>query len=230
MRKEDLLSTLSKIEPSDELKEKTKLKMMNAAMARKETKRPNFLVRYSTAICAASLAIVCAATFGVQKLAPHSYVAEISEHSNISKLDSISAPSHFTEDTPATFSARTRESEFEIFLSDITEDYRAIGVSGTLESKEVFTCNNASEYGIYGFTVLNIKIDDVFYSENEPFFGIKAGDTVSFVKYLYSDSQTASTMTEGENIRLYAYSGKDMVPFDGIAEKIGLENVFIIFE
>lgn len=230
MKEKDMLSVLSKIEPSDELKEQTKLKMMNIAMTRKETKRPNFLARYSTAICAASLAIVCAATFGVQKLAPHDYVAEISEYSNISKVDSISVPSHFTEDKPTTFSARTRESEFETFLSDITEDYRAIGVNGKLDSKEIFICNDANEYGIYGFIVLNVKIDDVFYSENEPFFGIKAGDTVAFVKYLYSDSQFDTTLTEGENIRLYAYSGKDMVPFDGIAEKVGLERVFIIFE
>lgn len=232
MKKEDLLSMLSKIEPDNELKEKTKLKMMNIAMVRKDEKqkRPNFFAKMSTTICAAALVLVCISAFGVQKFMPHSYVAEISENSHISIIAEDSVPSRIAEAEPNAFTTRTREADFESFLSGITEEYRAIGVEGTLVSKEIFVCEDENEYGIYGFVILNIKISDVFFSENEPFFGIKKGDTVSFVKYLYSDSEMNSLAKEGYSVNLFAYSDKNMIPLDDTAKKIGLENVFVIFE
>ena len=232
MKNDDLLSVLSKIEPDDKLKEQTKLKMMNISMTRKDEKQksPNFFAKISTVVCAAALTLVCVTTFGVQKFMPHSYVAEVSENSNISRIAEESIPSRLAEQEPVTFAMRTREADFESFLSGITEGYRAIGAKGTLVSKEIFVCEDENEYEIYGFAILNVKISDVFFSENEPFFGIKDGDTVSFVKYLYSDFEIGSLTDEGGEMLLYAYSGKNMTPLGDTAEKIGLDNAFIIFE
>ena len=65
MKKDELLSVLSKMEPDDELKENTKLKMMNIAMTRgsEKQKRPNLFAKMSTTICAAALALVCISSF-----------------------------------------------------------------------------------------------------------------------------------------------------------------------
>lgn len=232
MKKDELLSVLSKMEPDDELKENTKLKMMNIAMTRgsEKQKRPNLFAKMSTTICAAALALVCISSFGIKKFVPHSYEAEIGDGSGIYSIAEQLVPSRLTTGDSAAFSSRMKEADFRNFLSEITDEYRAIGIEGTVVSKDIFLCENENEYGIYGFAILDIEISDVFFSENEPFFGIKKNDTVSFVKYIYSDAEIKDIAVEGDNVSLFAYSGMDISPIDETAKKIGLDNVFIIYE
>lgn len=231
MKREELVYVLSKIEPNRELKEQTKLKMMNAVMAREleKEKSPNFFKRVSGAVCAAAVALVCITTFGVQKFAPNSYVAEIGNASDFSIIEEENVPARLVEQ-PTAFTVQTRESDFCDFLDSLAEDYRAIGIEGEVISKETFICNNESEYGIYGLAILNVKISDVFFSENEPFFGIKNGDTVSFIKYLSSDEEAKALVDEGTFANLYAYSGKDLAPIDVTSKMLGIDNAFIIFK
>jgi len=231
VKREELVYVLSKIEPNRELKEQTKLKMMNAVMAREleKEKSPNFFKRVSGAVCAAAVALVCITTFGVQKFAPNSYVAEIGNASDFSIIEEENVPARLAEQ-PVSFTVQARGSDFNDFLAGLTEDYRAIGIEGEVVSKESFICNDESEYKIYGFAILNVKISDVFFSENEPFFGIKNGDTVSFIKYISSDEEMDALNDRGSFINLYAYSGKDLMPIDEISKSLGIDNAFVIFE
>ncbi len=229
MKKEELLYALSSIEPRNELKEQTKLKMMNIAMTRDTEKNsPNFFRKTATAVCAAAFALVCITTVGMQKFMPHSYNAVIGENDAVSIVCEENVPSRIAEE-PTAFILTTREESFKDFLATLAEDYRAIGIKGEIVSKKTFLCNDESEYGIYGFAILNVKISDVFFSENEPFFGIKNGDTVSFIQYVSSDSEISAIADEGECIDLYAYSGKDLSPIDKVSENLGIDNVFVIF-
>ena len=114
-------------------------------------------------------------------------------------------------------------------MSALDNKYRAIGAEGTVISRDFFVFDNSSEYGIYGFAVLNIKISNLFFVDNEPFFGIKNGDTVSFIQYLNSDADIHSILSEGNELSVFAYSGKGMVPFDEISEKLNLKNAFVVF-
>lgn len=230
MKKEELLYALSSIEPSNELKEQTKLKMMNIVMTRDTVKNsPNFFRKTATAVCAAAFAFVCITTAGMQKFMPHSYVAVISENDAVSMVCEENITSRIAEE-PAAFIAETREDLFKDFLVTLTEDYRAIGIEGEIISKKTFVYNDKSEYGVYGFAILNVKISDVFFSENEPFFGIKKGDTVSFIQYVSSDSEISAIADESEYIDLYAYSGKDLSPIDKASKELGIDNAFVIFK
>lgn len=231
MKREELVYVLSKIEPNRELKEQTKLKMMNAVMAQEleKEKSPNFFKRVSGAVCTAAVALVCITTFGVQKFVPNSYVAEINDTAGLTMVCEENVPSRLAEQ-PSTFTVQTRESDFCDFLAELTEDYRAIGVDGEIVSKETFICNDENEYGIYGFAILNVKISDMFFSENEPFFGIKNGDTVSFIKYISSDEEMEAIADEGSFASLYAYSGKDLAPIDNTSKMLGIDNAFVIFK
>lgn len=229
MKKEELLYALSSIEPSNELKEQTKLKMMNIVMTRDTVKSsPNFLRKSATAICAAAFAFVCITTVGMQKFIPRSYVAVMDENAAVSMVCEENITSRIAEE-PAAFIAETREDLFKNFLVTLTEDYRAIGIEGEIISKKTFVCKDESEYGVYGFAILNVKISDVFFSENEPFFGIKNGDTVSFIQYASSDSEISAIADEGECIDLYAYSGTDLSPIDKASNELGIDNIFVIF-
>lgn len=237
MKKEELLYVLSKIEPRNELKEQTKLKMMNIVMTRDTVKNsPNFFRKTATAVCAAAFAFVCITTVGMQKFMPRSYVAVMDENDAVSMVCEENIPSRMAEE-PIAFIADTREESFREFLATLEKDYRALGIAGEIVSKETFVLNDASEvlndaseYGIYGFAILNVKISDVFFSENEPFFGIKKGDTVSFVQYVSSDSEMNAVANEGECVDLFAYSGKNLSPIDKASETLGIDNAFVIFK
>lgn len=230
MKKEELLYALSKIEPCNELKEQTKLKMMNIVMTRDTVKNsPNFFRKTATAVCAAAFAFVCITTVGMQKFMPHSYVAVIGESDAVSIVCEENIPSRIAEE-PIAFIANTREESFREFLATLEKDYRALGIAGEIVSKETFVLNDTSEYGIYGFAILNVKISDVFFSENEPFFGIKKGDTVSFVQYVSSDSEMNAVANEGECVDIFAYSGKNLSPIDKASETLGIDNAFVIFK
>lgn len=228
MRREDLVSTFEKIEPSEDLKEKTKLKMFAMAVERdKKKKSPAFIAKFSSAICAAMVLVFCIVSVGLNKFLPHEYSAKFD--------DSVSVSAYSKEITPYAVSPSTQKSlnvtkeKFEVFLSALNNKYRAIGAEGTVISRDFFVFDDSSEYGIYGFAVLNIKISNLFFTDNEPFFGIKNGDTVSFIQYLNSDADIHSILSEGNELSVFAYSGKGMVPFDEISEKLNLKNAFVVF-
>lgn len=228
MKKEDLVSTFENIEPSEELKEETKLKMFAMALERdKSKKRPALIARFSSAICTAIVLVFCVVSLGIQKMLPHEYVADFD--GNIPVSDYSRELSAYSVIPAIQKSAEMTKEEFNLFLSGLETEYRAIGAKGNVVSKDFFVFDDSKEFGIYGFAVLNIKIADLFFEENEPFFGIKNGDTVSFIKYLNSDSDIDSVLSEGDNMTVFAYSGKGMVPFDEISEKLDLKNAFVVF-
>ncbi|MGN1095135.1 MAG: hypothetical protein ACI4QR_01970 [Eubacteriales bacterium] len=230
MKKEDLLSAFENIKPDDELKENTKLKMMNAVLKREseKTKRPGLFARMSAVICTAMFFLVCVSSLGIQKFSPHEYYASVGDDSGVTayeKQDLRTAPSAFVY----TKGIESDEGKFRAFLSELSENYRAIGICGEIVSEKIYVCNDENEYGIYGFAILNVKIFDLFLSENEPFFGVKENDTVSFVFYLESYSEVSVLPQTGEECKIFAYSGNDMVPIDGYAEKFDLKNAFTVF-
>ena len=173
MKKEELLYALSSIEPSNELKEQTKLKMMNIVMTRDTVKSsPNFLRKSATAICAAAFAFVCITTVGMQKFIPRSYVAVMDENAAVSMVCEENITSRIAEE-PAAFIAETREDLFKNFLVTLTEDYRAIGIEGEFISKKTFVCKDERYPMCFSpktnrFSELKTEIPFLLYSTHLP--------------------------------------------------------------
>ncbi len=230
MKKEELKSAFENIEPSEELKENVKLKMFKCAIERdaKKSTKPAFFARISTALCAVMLCLFAFSALGIQRFTPHSYKASF-ENENANAVQARAISYHIEDDTKAVPAADYSAEDFKVFLAALTEDYRALGVNGTVVSENMYIMDEASEYGIYAFAIIDVKIDRLFFSENEPFFGVKSGDTVSFVKYFYEDPETYYYAEFGEILSFYAYTGKNMIPFDTVSESLKLENAFIIY-
>lgn len=231
MKKEDLISAFKEAEPSEELKERTKIKMFEKVVERdaRRKARPAFTAKISSFICAAMACVLCVTAFGIQKFSPHVYSASFDENALSAAMYSRNASPFITVETHQ-FEKSVTEDEFRMFLSGLSHEYRAIGIKGTVISETSYLCRDEDEYKMYGFAILNVKVSDIFYSENEPVFGIKKGDTVSLAVYFQNESDFSEYLSCNMNeCSFFAYSGKGMIPFDAISEKIGLKNAFVVF-
>lgn len=126
---------------------------------------------------------------------------------------------------PETHSDETRL--FADFVKNLPPTARALTVSATVASNNVFECTDPKTYGIYGFCMTEIEINTILSQNNAS--GYKKGDIITVITYISAKDKIMISASKGEQLTMQLYSSENGTPYDNSGIKIGFDNVWSLY-
>lgn len=220
MKKEDLRASFDGIEPSDELVQNVKMRMLRGG----KRKRSVFL-KLLPAMC--TLVLVCAVTlaWGLSAFQPAISGVEVKNSGMFARMEENI---YAKESVEARTTYGTDEARFEYMKNNLpSKNISFAAVTGKATGYKLYISKDSARTGIHAYAVISFKVYSVSECENAE---IKGLEYIPVIVYFDTaeDLFLLGTLTNGAEI--FIYSDENMIPHDLISDSLGVSGAYAVFD